>query len=112
MAKFVTPDVMLTGAVFNLQQCGLFVRDAALLYESGSYAAAVIFAALALEALGKWKTLLRLCRDGFKGEQFTFEAVSDLLSDHEKMQEAGNLSTSMISHNDLGLGKLMQARFA
>jgi AbiV family abortive infection protein len=112
MPKFVSPEVLLKGAVYNLEQCGLFVRDAALLYQNGSYPGAAISAALALEALGKWKTLLDLYRKVFGGEDVTMETVSGLLNDHERMQEAGNLSTSMIADNASGLGKLLNSWFS
>jgi hypothetical protein len=54
----VTPEFLLRGAGYALQQCGLLLRDASLLYRSDSYSSAVVLAAFAREELGKWMMLL------------------------------------------------------
>jgi hypothetical protein len=41
MSASITPQYLLEGAVYALEQCGLLLRDANLLYRSGSYATAV-----------------------------------------------------------------------
>ena len=49
MPASVSPQYLLEGAVYALEQCGLLLRDANLLYRSGSYATAVALAAFARE---------------------------------------------------------------
>jgi len=64
MSASVSPQYLLEGAAYALEQCGLLLRDANLLYRSGSYASAVALAAFAQEELGRWKMLLDLNRTG------------------------------------------------
>ena len=59
-AASVTPEYLLEGAAYALEQCGLLLRDANLLYRSGSYASAVALALFAQEELGRWKILRKL----------------------------------------------------
>jgi AbiV len=49
----VTPKYLLQGSAYALEQCGLLLRDANLLYRSGSYASAVALAVFAQEELGR-----------------------------------------------------------
>jgi len=60
MPTSVTPQYLLEGAAYALEQCGLLLRDANLLYRSGSYGSAVALAAFAREELGRWRILLEL----------------------------------------------------
>ena len=48
----ITPEYLLQGAAYALEQCGLLLRDAIVLYRNGSYSSAVALAALAREGLG------------------------------------------------------------
>jgi AbiV family abortive infection protein len=57
MSASVTPRYLLEGALYALQQCGLLLRDAGLLYEKNSYASAVLLTLLARESLGQWRML-------------------------------------------------------
>ena len=54
----VTADFLLKGYALALEQCGLLLRDAVLLYENKSYANAVVLAAFAREELGRSRILL------------------------------------------------------
>jgi hypothetical protein len=60
MSASATPQYLLEGAVYALEQCGLLLRDATLLYRNDSCASAVALAAFAREELGRWKILLTL----------------------------------------------------
>ena len=51
-AASVTPEYLLEGAAYALEQCGLLLRDANLLYQSGSYASVIALAAFAQEEKG------------------------------------------------------------
>jgi AbiV len=55
----VTADFLLKGYALALEQCGLLLRDAVLLYKNRSYANAVVLAAFAREELGR--SQIRLC---------------------------------------------------
>ena len=48
-AASVAPRYLLEGAAYALEQCGLLLRDAIVLYRNGSYSSAVALAALARE---------------------------------------------------------------
>jgi hypothetical protein len=45
MPEYVGTKSLLEGAVYALEQCGLLLRDANLLYQNGSYASAIVLAA-------------------------------------------------------------------
>jgi len=49
----LTPQDLLYGIVYTLEQCGLLLWDARMLYENGAYASAIGLAAFAWEELGK-----------------------------------------------------------
>jgi AbiV family abortive infection protein len=65
----VSPQYLLEGAAYALEQCGLLLRDANLLYRSGSYASAVALAAFAREELGRWKILRDLRKKVLHGDR-------------------------------------------
>ena len=71
MDRPVTRESLLHGAVYSLEQCGLLLRDAKLLYETGSYATATAVALFATEERGKWRMLLDLRKRVLAGESFT-----------------------------------------
>jgi AbiV family abortive infection protein len=49
----VTAQFILEGSEYALEQCGLLLRDANVLYRNGSYASAVVLTAFAREELGR-----------------------------------------------------------
>jgi AbiV family abortive infection protein len=110
MPASVTPEYLLEGAAYALEQCGLLLRDANLLYRSGSYASAVALAAFAQEELGRWKILRDLRKKVLDGDHLTVEQVRTRCGDHVRKQEAGVMSTVMRTDKDSGLGKLLQTR--
>ncbi len=67
----VSAAYLLKGAVYALQQSGLLVRDANILYRAGSYASAVVLATFAREELGRWKLLLKLRREVIQGKKLS-----------------------------------------
>jgi hypothetical protein len=46
MAESITPEYLLKGAVYALEQCGMLLRDAALPYRNSAYVSAVVLAAV------------------------------------------------------------------
>ena len=109
-AASVSPEYLLKGAAYALEQCGLLLRDANLLYQSDSYASAVALAAFAQEELGRWNMLLDLRRKVLRGDRLTVEQIRTCCGDHVRKQEAGQMSTVMRTDKYSGLGKLLQTR--
>jgi AbiV family abortive infection protein len=110
MSASVTPEYLLEGAVYALEQCGMLLRDANSLYRSASYATAVALAAFAREELGRWRILLDLRREVVGGKNVTIEAIKDRCDDHVTKQKAGMLSFTMRADRESGLGRLLRSR--
>jgi AbiV family abortive infection protein len=95
MPASVSPKYLLEGAAYSLEQCGLLIRDANLLYQNGSYASALALAAFAQEELGQCKMLNHLRTKVISGESVTIKEIQTRCGDHVRKQEAGMLSTSV-----------------
>jgi AbiV family abortive infection protein len=108
MAASVSPEYLLEGAAYALEQCGLLLRDANLLYRSGSYASAVALAAFAQEELGRWRILLDLRRKVLRGDRLTIKDIQTRCDNHVRKQKAGMLSTVLSADRDTGLDKLIR----
>jgi AbiV family abortive infection protein len=106
----VTPQYILRGYAYALEQCGLLLRDANVLYEKGSYASTVALTAFAREELGRSSIYLDLWRRASAGESFTIEQLRQACDDHVAKQKAGMLSLTMRTHRDSGLGKILSTR--
>jgi AbiV family abortive infection protein len=99
----VSPQYLLEGAVYALEQCGLLLRDANLLYRNGSYSSAVAVALFAREELGRWSILLDLRRKVLNGDNVTVKDIQASCGNHVRKQEAGMLSFVMrITDTPLG----------
>jgi len=109
MSTHVTPQYLLEGAAYALEQCGLLLRDATLLYRSGSYATAVVSAAFAREELGRWEILLDHRREAISSKRITLAEIVGRCGDHVRKQSEGMLSTTMRDDRDSGEGKLLTA---
>jgi AbiV family abortive infection protein len=106
MSASVTPEYLLEGAVYALEQCGLLLRDANSLYRSGSYATAVALAAFAREELGRWRILLDLRREVLDGRAVTIEEIKDRCDDHVTKQKSGNAKSHHESRPGVWFGKI------
>jgi AbiV family abortive infection protein len=84
MTETVSPQTLLEGAAYALEQAGLLLRDAIKLYKAGAYPSAVVLATFGWEELGKWKMLCGLRRRVMEGESFTVKQVNNLCLDHEE----------------------------
>src|SRR6266403_3964128 len=107
--SLVTPQYLLEGAFHALEQGGLLLRDANLLYESGSYANSKVIAAFATEELGRSVILQGLRARALAGEQITLDQVKASCGNHVVKQRAGMLSTVLKGSNESGLGKMLQS---
>ena len=112
MASSVSPQFLLEGAVYALEQCGLLLRDANVLYRAGSHATTVIVTAFASEELGRSAILFEMRREVLTGKEITKEQIADRCSDHVIKQQRGTLSAVLTAPRDTELGKLIRARIA
>jgi AbiV family abortive infection protein len=106
----VTPQYILQGAAYALEQCGLLLRDANLLYRNGAYANAVVLAAFGREELGRYLILLEFWRKACTGGTFTREQLQEACDNHVAKQRAGMLSLTLRAHIDSGVGQVLNAR--
>lgn len=106
----VTPEYLVKGYALALEWCRLLLRDAVLLYESGSYATAVVLAAFAREELGRSQILLNLWRGQRSGQAVTVEQIDAARGEHVDKQRAGMLGMTMRADRDTGLGKILTDR--
>jgi len=107
MPASVTPTYLLKGAAYALEQCGLLLRDANVLYRNGSYSSAVALALFAREELGRYRILLDLRKEVLGGKHLTIEAIGKRCKKHEHKQEAGMLSFVMMIETDNPLGGVL-----
>jgi AbiV family abortive infection protein len=110
MSTTVTPQYLLEGAVYSLQQCGLLLRDAKRLYQSGSYANAVVLAQFAHEELGKWIMFLKLRAKALAGEGLTVEQIQKHCESHVRKQTAGMIGFLTRINKGSNLQKLHETR--
>jgi AbiV family abortive infection protein len=89
MPQPVSAAFLLKGAVYALEQCGLLLRDASILYRSRSYASAVTLAAFAREELGRSIILFELRKEATQGKEITVEDINKRCNQHMAKQEAG-----------------------
>ena len=78
----VTSDFLLKGYALALEQCGLLLRAAVLLYKDKSYSNAVALAAFAREELGRSQILLDLWRQRLGGSPVTTDDTEKTCEDH------------------------------
>jgi AbiV family abortive infection protein len=88
----VTAPYLLEGAVYALEQGGLLLHDANLLYRNGSFATAVAVATFAREELGRWQILLRLRKKVLGGMPLLRKGVRARCKRHEDKLGAGWLT--------------------
>lgn len=88
----VTTRYLLEGACYALEQCGLVLGDAALLYQRGRFGTATCLALLAREELGKARLLLILRDAADAGEAITIDSMKTVFEDHVRKQKAAQLS--------------------
>lgn len=114
MGSAVTPESFVRGYAYALEQCGLLLRDANVLYRSGSYASTVILTAFAVEELGRSTIMLQLWRRALGREKITLHEVRKCWSDqgaHHTKQKAGMLSITLNGDEDQPeLGKWLRIR--
>ena len=89
----------------------MLLRDANILYRSGSYAGSVVLAAFAREELGRYRILSDMRSEAIGGTIFTLKDIKTRCNSHEIKQRAGMLSMVIRTDRDSALGWLLQKRF-
>jgi AbiV family abortive infection protein len=114
MGSAVTPEFLVQGYAYALEQCGLLLRDANVLYRSRAYPSTVVLTAFAVEELGRSTIMLRLWRRALDSEEITLPEIRKCCSDqgaHHTKQEAGMLSITLNGDEDQPeLGKWLRIR--
>jgi len=105
----MTPGFLLEGAWYALEQCGLLLGDAALLFENARYGTATCLALLAREELGKARILLAL-RLHLTPDDYSYLSLDDfprdVLGNHLRKQAASRV-TPLVSVDKV-LGERLQ----
>ena len=110
MSGLVTAQSLLHGAVYSLEQCGLLLRDARILYNNGSYATALAVTAFAREELGRWKILLELRRQVVADSRLSVKDVKTACDNHVNKLRKGMTSLIQRENNNSEYGKLLRDR--
>jgi AbiV family abortive infection protein len=106
----VTPEFLVRGYALALEQCGLLLRDACVLYEQRSFATALVLAAFAWEELGRADKLLELWRSSLNDSAVTVEEIKSACSKHLEKQRAGMRSLTMRPEAGSDLAKILATR--
>jgi AbiV family abortive infection protein len=104
----VSPDLLLHRAWYALEQCGLLLCHAVVLYEEEGYPTAASLALLAHEELGKFKILLDLWRSALKGQPPTVDDVPSACEVHEQKQRKGQGGVSIYVQGGTKFAELVQ----
>ncbi len=103
----VTPQFLLEGSHYALEQCGRLLHDAIALFRDKSFATATVLAALAREELGKARELRLMRREALAGAMLTIKGIKRRCgTDHVVKQERGQTSTVLRFTRDSELGEL------
>lgn len=104
----VSQRLLLEGAWYSYEQCGILLRDAVALHDSVKSMTAVGLAMLAREELGKARILLDLWREAERGREIQADEILDKLDDHEAKQRKAQISHMLrTSDRESVQGKLL-----
>ena len=107
----ITAHFLLEGALYAVEQSGLMMTDAVILYDNDRYSNAIVLAAFAREELGRSRILRELRKKIVEGPgSVTLEEIRDQCDDHVKKQKNAQIVTTQRFSRYEGLGKLMQQR--
>lgn len=107
----VAADVLLKGAVYALEQCGILLRDAAELYRAKAYPSAVALAMIGREELGKHRMLMEEWKKAEStAKPPTVEAIQDACEDHIEKQKRAVLGLTFTAEGPSAFGKAIAAQ--
>jgi AbiV family abortive infection protein len=112
IGETVSLNSLLLGGLYALEQSGLLLRDAVILYEHKSYATAIGLALLGREELGLHRLLLDLWRKCSvnAAAAMTPEQITAKFEAHVVKQKHGHISTVMHSSWGTQIGDLTEAQ--
>jgi AbiV family abortive infection protein len=110
MRASISEQLLLQGAWYALEQAGQLLDSAFILLRAKKFSTATGIAMLGREELGRYKLLRALAERVAQGETLSPKMVKDECDDHVTKQVAANLSATVRSSSDTGLGKLSFAR--
>jgi len=106
----VSTVVLLKGAWYALEQCGILLRDARVLFHAKAYASAVALAMVGREELGKFRMLLEeSSKAEATGNLPTVEAIQTACEDHVDKQRRAMLSLTFTPQGPSEFGKAIEA---
>ncbi len=106
----VSAQYLLEGSIYALEQGGLLLRDACALYQSRSYASAIVMALFSREEVGRYKLLRDLRKDmADKCLAVTLDAIKKKCDDHVTKQLRGQFGVTLKSSGDDQIGRLLRA---
>lgn len=107
----VTAQYLLKGTVYALEQSGILLRDAVMLYKNKAFSSAIVLAAFAREELGRSHILRKKRKEIVEnGKSVTLKEIKDACEDHVKKQEWAQLSTVQRASGNGRLAKLLKTR--
>src|SRR5713226_355724 len=107
----VTVSVLLKGAWYALEQCGILLRDASVLYSAKAYPSAVALAMIGREELGKYRMLLEEWRKAEStGKLPAVEAIRALCADHIEKQKRAVLGLTFTAEGPSAFGSAIAAQ--
>lgn len=90
----VSAQFLLEGAVYALEQAGLLLHDAHLLYKNQRYGSAIVMALYSREEIGRYHLIRQLRRKMIEtGNAVTVDDINEACDDHKKKQELGDFGS-------------------
>jgi AbiV family abortive infection protein len=110
----VTPQFLLEGMLYALEQCGRLLREATVLYRNRDYSTSIVLATFAREELGKSRILRGMRGEVLGGASFTALDIKNQVSKgkdlHIRKQKQGQLSVVQRPQEGSELERLLWAR--
>ena len=98
MARQLSADDLMHGAVYALEQARLLLGDAVALYEQGRYSSAIVLAVFAREEIGRSDMLLKMRKKTLASGQLSLDDVKTACEKHvPKLREAMAATTTRLS---------------
>jgi AbiV family abortive infection protein len=105
----LTPSVLLKGAWYSLEQCGLLLSDAVFLYRDKRHSIALALAMIGREELGKHRAFIEEWEKAeTTGKYPTVDDIQALCLDHADKQRQAMLSVAIRTEGPSSLGAAMR----
>ncbi|SRR6266568_1063934 len=108
----VAVEILLKGAWYALEQCGILLRDAAVLHSAKAYPSAVALAMIGREELGKYRMLLEEWRKAEStGNLPDVQTIQAACADHIEKQKRAVLGLTITTDGPSAFGAAIEAQF-